>query len=242
MHQLQAQTHPAEPLRALVRGLALLFWSLPLELVIGINLAAAGWFGNFGVLAPVVPPAMMLIGLGELKKFRPEHHAWQRLLDQTRLMAMINTGLAPFLYWWRRLPTNMFFEAMLVLLAVCAFLVLARLNRVLISLAELIPGPALNTEMRKLGAMNHAAMVTVAGVIAIHGLAALLHALPRAYFEHLLDPTRPRALVLIVVLVLAPVALTMGMIWRSREAVLDAVFRGTAGTAPEQPPHQQAPP
>lgn len=242
MHQSQAQTHPAEPLRALVRGLALLFWSLPLELVIGINLAAAGWFGNFGIMAPVLPPAMMFIGLGELKKYKPEHCTWQRLLDQARLMAMINTGLAPFLYWWRHIPANPFFESMLVLLAVCAFLLLARLNRVVVHLAGVVPAATLDTEIRKLGGLNHTALVTVAAVIAIHGLAALLNILPRAYYDHILDPTRPRVLVLFVLLVLVPVALTMGMIWRSRETVLDTVFRGAVGAAPEQPPHPHAHP
>src|SRR5689334_21734281 len=97
----------AELLRSLarlVRGLSALFWGLPAALVICLGTAGAGWLKNFGVVPPLAVTGLLCFGLWQMTRFQKQERPWRSALDGARLLALVNFGLSPFLYWWNQVP------------------------------------------------------------------------------------------------------------------------------------------
>jgi len=208
----------------LVRGLSSLFWGLPLALLVCAGTAIAGWFKAFG-LPPLAATGLLLFGLWQLGSFQKQERPWRNALDGARLLAMINFGLTPFLYWWNRVPQNAFFSAAVGVFAVSALLFLFSLNRVLLRLGAMLPDEALRHETRQYTAMNQ---VLIAGVLLLAAsyvalarvpelpdpIGALLVWLERGWFSSLV----------LLILILLPLAMTMALIWKTKEVILDSVF------------------
>src|SRR5512133_487656 len=126
----------------LVRGLSALFWGLPVALVICFHTARAAG-GGFGILPPIAACALMLYGLWLTREFQPNERPWRRTLDNAILLAMVNMGLSPFLYWWGRVPSNDFFTWMVLGQILAGLLFLGALNLVLQRLGGMLPDEAL---------------------------------------------------------------------------------------------------
>src|SRR5437764_14925945 len=142
----------AELLRSLgrlARGLSALFWGLPLSLIICIHTAKAEEFKTFGIAPAPVCTALLVYGLWQLGSFQQQERVWRSALDRARILSLINFGLSPFLYWWHRVPANSFFLAMVILLAMCAVLFLASLNRLLQRLGAMLPDETLRLEIKQ---------------------------------------------------------------------------------------------
>ena len=215
----------------LVRGLSALFWGLPLALVVCVWTANPQWLRVLGIIPPLACTGLLLYGLIKLGGFQRQERIWQNALDRARVLALVNCGLSPFLYWWSRVPAHPFLMAMVIILALSSLLFLASLNLVLQRLGAILPDEALRHEIRACTAIN----LNVLGItFALVAAYVLLSNIDTAQFQKalawlgwaltFLDRRGPWLLVVPLVLVLLPVAMTMAMLWKTKDVILENVF------------------
>ena len=215
-----------ELLRALgklVRGLSALFWGLPAALIICVGTAVGGWFRAFSIAPAMITTGLILYGLWQIGAFQKQERPWRLALDRARLVALINFGLSPFLYWWNKMPDNSFFSTVVGLLAVSSLLFLFNLNLVIARLGEMIPDETLRQETRQFTVINR-------------GLLVLLLVVASCYVFLLQMPNLPYGLINILIrlqyigqpavllLVLLPLSLTMSLLWKTKEVIMDSLF------------------
>src|SRR5688572_7765310 len=115
-----AETAPkAELLRSLgrlVRGLSALFWGLPSALVVSVYVGTNEWARPVHMLGPVVVLGLLFYGLSLLSDFQKRERIWRESLERTKLLALINVGLSPFIYWYNRLPEEQLYGIAVLLL------------------------------------------------------------------------------------------------------------------------------
>jgi hypothetical protein len=146
-------------------------------------------------------------------------------LDRARLLGLINFGLSPFLFWWNHFPGNALFTVMVAVTCVSALAFLASLNLVLQRLGAMLPDEALRHETRQFTILNlhllAAMFILVVAYLVIHQwnpkdlpfwLLALSQAMDRA------------GLWVVILLVLLPLAMTMAMLWKTKEVILRQRF------------------
>ena len=207
----------------LTRGLSALFWSLPATLVICAETAKADWLKPWGMVPALVATALPLYGLWMMGDFQKQERPWRNVLDRAELLGLVNFGLCPFLYWHNKMPAQPFFSAAIFVLALSALLFLFNLNVVLKQLGAMLPDETLRHETRQFTALNRFL------------LAALL-SFGVAYAVLLRDPRLPATLGVVFVwlrelgfwaltfFALLPLAMTMALIWKTKEVILDSVF------------------
>ncbi len=221
----------AELLRSLgclVRGLSALFWGLPVALVVCFYTARAEGFKYFGILPPLISTGWLAYGLWQLGSFQKQERVWRNALDRAQVLSLVNCGLSPFLFWSSRLPANQFFFVVVVILAFSGLLFLGSLNQVLQRLGAMLPDEALRLEIKQFSALNLnllAAMLVLAlgylGMVQFPSTPSLAWA---DRVTRLLDRSSVWLLVPLIPLVLLPLALTMAMLWKTKEVILDSVF------------------
>ncbi|NBV21691.1 MAG: hypothetical protein EBS05_07185 [Proteobacteria bacterium] len=212
-------------LRHLVRGLSALFWGLPSTLMVCVLMAVSEFPRALGCAPPIVTTGLLFYGIVELGRFQPQERAWQLALERARLLALANFALSPFVYFWSRLPTEMFFYQTVIALAVTGMLFLCQLNHVLQRLAAMLPDETLRDDMRFFTRFNLALMLGSACSFVGYQLLERASALPQGLIEtmDLAQGMRAR-FALMVVLVLLPVSMTMSLVWKAKEVVLGGVF------------------
>jgi hypothetical protein len=214
---------PANPellrsLGRLARGLSALFWGLPASLVICAETAKADWLKPWGFVPALVATALPLYGLWLMGDFQKQERPWRNALDRANLPGLVNFGLCPFLYWHNKMPAQPFFNAAIFVLVLSAILFLFNLNVVIKQLGAMLPDETL-----QFTALNRWL------------LTALLF-LGVAYVVLLRDPRLPIALGALfgwlqdfgfwglTLFALLPLAMTMALIWKTKEVILDSVF------------------
>ncbi len=209
----------------LVRGLSALFWGLPIALIVCFYTSKTDTLKSFGIVPPLVCTAWLVYGLWQLGDFQKQERVWRQALDGAKILGLINFGLSPFLYWSNRIPTNVFFLAMAALLGFCALLFLGSLNLVLQRLGAMLPDEALRVEIKQFTGLN----LNLLGAMFVLGL--LYAGLRQFPLPDLPLWLRQIALVLdrsslwlLVPLLLLPLAMTMALLWKTKEVILDNVF------------------
>jgi hypothetical protein len=221
--ELQPELLPS--LGRLVRGLSALFWGLPVALIICFHTAKAESLRLYHIVPLLACTGLLVYGLWLLGAFQKQERVWRNALDCARIFALIDFGLSPFLYWWNKIPDNKFFTAMVIALCVSALLFLASLNRVLRRLGAMIPDEALRIETKQFSTLN----LNLLGATALLGLCyaglSRLQDLP-IYVQAFIMVLERGSFWLIgmLALVLLPLAMTMAMIWKTKEVILDNVF------------------
>jgi hypothetical protein len=207
----------------LVRGLSALFWGLPIALIVCVQTAKAEWFKSLGLAAPLAATGLIVFGVWQLGDFQKQERVWRSALDRARILSLINFGLSPFLYWWNRVPANTFFFSMVLILAVSALLFLTCLNIVLQRLGAMLPDEALRTETKQFTALNLNLLLITFLLGMLYFAVRHLQTLPLwlAVVMNLLDRSN---FWLLIFLVLLPLAMTMALIWKTKEVVLENVF------------------
>jgi hypothetical protein len=207
----------------LARGLSALFWSLPASLVICTETARADWLKPWGIAPSLIVTALPLYGLWLMGDFQKQERPWLAALDRAKLLGLVNFGLCPFLYWHSKMPGEYFFSAAIFVLALSALLFLFNLNVVIRQLGAMLPDETLRHETQQFTVFNR-------------WLIAALLFFSVAYAVLLRDPRLPAALGALFVglqnlglwalllFALLPLAMTMALIWKTKEVILDGVF------------------
>jgi len=207
----------------LVRGLSALFWGLPASLIICVGTAVSGWFRAFSIAPAVAATGLLLFGLWQLGSFQKQERPWRIALDRARLVALVNCGLSPFLYFFNRIPENSFFALVVVLLGLSGLLFLFNLNLVVARLGEMLPDETLRQETRQFTVLNRTLLVMLLVLASLYVFLVRMPELPVPLMVLLAHLQRISYWSLLL-LVLLPLSLTMALIWKTKEVILDNVF------------------
>jgi hypothetical protein len=222
----------------LVRGLSLIFWGLPVGLVVCVQSAKGDWFRPLGVVPPIVATGLLFYGVLLLGGFQPQERPWTHILERTRFVALVNLGLAPFLYWWNRVPSHPFLTGVVEVLMLTGMVFLILLNPLLCRLTAMLPDEALRAETRLFTSFNRMILLFVFALVAgylisiridpslpdkIIGWLIGISPLPQSFNSifYLIDRNGP---LLILFVLLVPVAMTMALVWKVKEVILASVF------------------
>lgn len=225
-----SETAPkAELMRSLgrlVRGLSAIFWGLPVALVVCVQTAGTNWlasFGPFSLIAPVGVTSLLLYGLWLMSDFQKQERIWILALDRAKVLGLANVGLSPFLHWHQQMPGVPFFSYAVSVMALSALLFLFNLNQVLHRLTAMLPDETLRVETRVFTTLNASLLVLIPASLAIYFALAQMNRLPGSV-TLLLQFMEPITQWILVFLFLLPMAITMSLIWKIKEAILASVF------------------
>ena len=207
----------------LVRGLSALFWGLPFALLVCVNAAKTDMLKSFGIVPPLVTTGLLAFGLWQLGDFQKQERVWRAALDRARVLSLVNFGLSPFLYWWNKVPANTFFLAMVLLLGLSALVFLGSLNLVLRRLGAMLPDETLRVETRQFTTLNLNLLLVTLLLAALYVGLGQIQPLP-LWLGAVAALLERGSLWFLIVLVLLPLAMTMALLWKTKEVILDNVF------------------
>jgi len=207
----------------LARGLSALFWGLPASLVICVETAKTDWLKPLGIIPALATMGLLLYGLWQMSDFQKQERPWRHALDRAKLLSLVNLGLCPFLYWHNKMPQELFFMAAVFVLALSAAIFLFDLNIVLKQLAAMLPEETLRHEMRLFTALNR---WLIAGLLFLGIAYAVLPQISQLppELDTIFTWLNRIGLWTLTLLALLPLAMTMALIWKTKEVILDSVF------------------
>ncbi len=238
--KIETATH-GEVIRSLghlARGLSALFWGLPIALVVCVQSAKGDWFRPLGIIPPLVATGLLFYALNLLGSFQKQERIWINTLERVKLIALVNVGASPFLYWWSRIPSNPFFTTVIDTFLVTGLLFLLLLNPLLLRLTAMLPDETLRMETKLFTSLNRTILTTVVIMLAAYLMMIriapgspekliiwLLKTLPLPHQAQMVFYFIDRAgLWLMLFPVLFPIAMTMALIWKIKEVILASVF------------------
>lgn len=222
----------------LARGLSALFWGLPIALVVCVQSAKGDWFRPLGIAPPMIATGLLFYALSLLGTFQRQERIWISTLERAKIIALINVGISPFLYWWSRIPSHPFFSVIMDATLVVGLLFLLLLNPVLVRLTAMLPDETLRAETRLFTSMNRTILLVVMGLLVGYLLMIriepgsperllgwLLKILPLPHQAQMIFYFLDRAgLWLMLFPILFPIAMTMALIWKIKEVILASIF------------------
>ena len=207
----------------LARGLSALFWGLPATLLVCAETASADWLKPMGFVPALVVNGLLVYGLWQMTDFQRQERPWRQALDRAQLMALVLLGLSPFIYWHNRVPEEAWFTYAVWLMQLAGVLFLFNLNLVLNRLGAMLPDETLRHELRQFTALNRWLLVALLFFsIACISLLSFGQLTPR--FGQVLVWLNRFNDLLLIFFILLPLAMTMALIWKTKEVILDAVF------------------
>jgi hypothetical protein len=221
-----AKAHLMRDLGRLARGLSALFWGLPLALVVNVGTARTDRLDFLGAAA--IAPAVILNGvlwhgLHQLRGFQRQERIWQQALHRAEVFAIINIGLAPFLFWWHRFPSVPLYIVCVEFLAASGLLFLMHLNQVMHRLSAMLPDEMLRAETKTYTTCNIWMLLAVLAGWCLYIAFGPVH-MPDIVWGGLHLRPRERGLWLALFLTLMPVAMTMALLWKLKEAIFTGLF------------------
>jgi len=213
-------------LARVVRGTSILFWGLPIAMVISIMATLSNWTDAawpMGMLMPSVAFGMLWYGLWLLGSFQPQERVWQAALGQAKLMGLFSLGLSPFLHWHHRAPDELYFANAVWLLALVFVFYLMSLNKMLARLAAMMPDETLRVESRIFSGMNRVLLAMTPIGFGFMYLFSFMDELPEILFQVVALAAKFRPW-LFMAFVLIPVSMTMSLLWKTKESILASVF------------------
>ena len=213
-------------LARVVRGTSILFWGLPIAMVISIMATLSNWTDAawpMGMLMPSVAFGMLWYGLWLLGSFQPQERVWQAALGQAKLMGLFSLGLSPFLHWHHRAPDELYFANAVWLLALGFVFYLMSLNKMLARLAAMMPDETLRVESRLFSRMNRVLLAMTPIGFGVIYLFSFMEDLPEILFRVVALAAKLRPW-LFMAFVLIPVSMTMSLLWKTKESILASVF------------------
>ncbi|MGB0580163.1 MAG: hypothetical protein ACPGVU_10720 [Limisphaerales bacterium] len=212
-------------LRHLLRGLSAVFWGLPLALLFCIPSQITLLMRPLNILPAVIVTGVLLLGVFEMARFRPYERDWQHSLDRARVFALLNVGLAPFIYFCDRMPNELYYRQMVWIMGAGAIFYVFNLNRSLKHLAAMLPDQTLREDTALFTSMNLGLIVTLVSLVGIYFGLGQVNELPIEVIQFLVMLEEHRRW-LVIFLILLPVAMTMTLLWKIKEIVLTGIFSG----------------
>jgi hypothetical protein len=215
-------------LRSLVRGLVLLFWGLPAALVIAVQTSRGDWLKAPLVFLPILfVMTLLYAGVALLEKFQPQERIWIVAVERAKFLAVVNIGLSPFLVFWSKVSDQMFFKIMVGLLFLAALMFLYLVNSVLMRLVAMLPDETLRGETRVFTRLNQTILLVLIGSVPFYLVVRGAETVPRILADILMLFDRggeAAQLVLLLAFILLPVAMTMALLWKTKEVIMASVF------------------
>jgi hypothetical protein len=209
----------------LARGLSALFWGLPAALIICTETARINFLLPFEMAPALTANALLLFGLWQMGSFQKQERPWRNALDRARLFALVNLGLCPFLFWFNRMPWQDYFRDAVFVLGISASVFLFNVNVVLKQLGAMLPDETLRHDINQFTVLNRWMLATWLLIIAI--VLVVLQFIDLSTFNpNVFSWLQPVAIILLLFLGLSPLAVTMALIWKTKEVVFDSVFGG----------------
>jgi hypothetical protein len=221
--------HPApntELLRSLgrlARGLSALFWGLPASLVICAETARGDWLRPVSITPALAGTGLLLYGLWLMGSFQKQERPWRKALDRAKLLGLVNFGLCPFLYWQNKMPGQPFFNAAVLVLVLSAVLFLFNVNVVLKQLGAMLPDETLRQETRLFTVLNRWLLMVLLFLGTAQAALVGQFQWQRIFGAFSFGPERLGFWALIF-FALLPLAMTMALLWKTKEAILESVF------------------
>lgn len=226
-------------LRQLVRGLELLFWALPLALLVSVQEIMAPAWESWGVMPLILSMGMLWFGVSRLRQFQPKEQIWQSAVRITEVLALLMAGLVPFLHWIQALPElsasgysagqkHIIYSTIIFCTASIMFLL--NLNHLLTRLGAILPDPILRADIKLFVMLNFILFFPMLAAMwccrLSNELYSLLYYKAPGLAESFGNAVGLEELLRGVVLWIAIliIATTMTMIWKAKEAVLNGVF------------------
>ena len=208
----------------LARGLSALFWGLPAWLIISAETVKADALGPAGIIPALVVNLLLLYGLAQLGNFQKNERPWRNALDRVKLFGLINLGLCPFLFWFSRMPDQPFFRDSIFALVLSALLFLFNLNIVLRQLGAMLPDETLRQETRQFTVLNR--WLLVAWLVFLIATAVVPQEVnfSARFSPQFLLWLQHVSTTLLLCLGLSPIAITMALVWKTKEVIFDSVF------------------
>ncbi len=223
----------AELLRALgrlVRGLSTLFWGLALTGLVCLEMvyletAPAVWRETFSPL-PFLPAfllgPLLWHGLNQLRAFQVQERIWQRALSRAGIFAVLQAGLAPFLYWWHKFPSVPLYAACVGLFFLSSLFLLVQINCVLQRLCAMLPDETLRAETKLFTAFNISLLLAFLAGLSIYFLLTRLPLLP-VWLDRWMEAAAAAGVWLALFLILMPLAMTMALLWKIKEVIFSSL-------------------
>lgn len=209
----------------LARGLSALFWGLPASLLVSVETARTDWLKPLGMLPVLAINFLLLYGLWQMGDFQKQERPWRLALDRALLLALVNLGLSPFIFWYNRMPEENYFKYAVMLLGLSAVLFLFDLNLVLKRLAAMLPDETLRQETRQFTALNRWLLVLLLFFSMGFLWVGMPHmTIPMGRLIFVVNFATRFSGLLLIFFILLPLAMTMALIWKTKEVILDAVF------------------
>jgi len=216
----------AELLRSLgrlVRGLSALFWGLPAALIVCVGTVKTDFLSPWGVAPAIAVMGLLYFGLWQMGSFQQQERVWRDALDRAKLAALVNVGMCPFRYWWNRIPSEPFFVYGVAVLALSGLIFLFNLNYVLERLGAMLPDETLRQETRQFTALNRALLILLVLLTAVYLFLGRMPAIPR-HLGVVAELLSRASFWVVVFLLLLPLAMSMALIWKTKEVILDSIF------------------
>lgn len=221
-------------LRGLVRGLSCLFWGLPVALVIAVQTAKGDWLAPLGFAPVSLAMLLLLYGVMMMGKFQTQERIWMAALERARLVAIINVGLSPFLFFWSKISGQSFFNIAVALMVLSMLAFLYLLNAVLARLAAMLPDETLRGETRVFTRLNQIILLVLTASAPFYFVLRGAETLPRILVDVMMLVDRigeVMPLLGLLLFILLPVAMTMALLWKTKEVIMTSVF-SSAGNEP----------
>ena len=226
MDEIDTQPDLLPALARVVRGTSMLFWGLPVAMVVSIMSTLSNWTDAawpMGMLMPPVAFGVLWVGLWLLGAFQPQERVWQAALGQAKLLGLFNLGLSPFLHWHHRAPDELYFANAVWLLALVFVFYLMALNKTLARLAAMLPDETLRVESQLFSRMNRVLLTITSISIGVMYLVTRIDEPPELLFRLVAMAAQFRPW-LFMAFVLIPVSMTMSLLWKTKESILASVF------------------
>jgi hypothetical protein len=221
-------------LRALgrvVRGLSMLFWGLGMTALVYVKMVqtetaetpAVEDFSPLTFAAALFLSALLWFGLDHLRDFQRQERIWQRALNRAQIFAVVDAGLAPFLFWWHQFPAVPLYAACAGLLLISSLLLLLQINCVLQRLCAMLPDETLRAETKLFTTFNIALLLLVfAGVAAYFLLSRMTF--PPYLIGHWIEAVQASGVWLVLFMILLPLAMTLALIWKIKEVIFSSLL------------------
>lgn len=209
-----------------MRGTSMLFWSLPIAMVVSIMSTLSNWTDTawpMGMLLPPLAFGLLWVGLWLLGAFQPQERVWQAALGEAKLFGLFGFGLSPFLHWRHRAPDELYFIEAVWLLALVFALYLMALNKTLARLVAMLPDETLRVESQLFSRVNRVLLtITSVGIGVVYLVKRIDE--PPDLLRQLNAISTQFMPWFFMAFVLIPVSMTMSILWKTKESILASVF------------------